>query len=399
MSSLNSLLTFSRASSAAFISSVDGTLVEVASTVPRFDPALGLLIENQRTNQIRNPRAAGLVPGVPGTGPTFWNVTRTGTELLIDRVGTTTINGITGAVFRIRVPSPLVSQSNFLGRADANFAASLGQVWTSSAYVALLSGTIPPGSNAGATVIERDSGGVFLQQSTAPGALPTATLTRSVHTRTMSQANVAFVQQDYLIAFPVGSTFDIELFLGAPQLEQGGFASSPILPPVGSPASTTRLADVVSAPLATLGIAPSGACTLVGTFVVPQLAPTGANLNILQIDDGTSTNRFVIRNEAATSNVICYRVIAGSGGTGITAGTITAGVPFRVAMSVDGAGTLAVSLNGQAVVTRTGGPTSGLTFLRVGGNEGNTERLSGYIQRLVCIPAAVDAAALPGFVP
>lgn len=60
-----------------------GTLVQVPADTPRFDydPATlacrGLLLEETRTNSVRNPRAEGATPGVVGAGgvlPTNWAV-------------------------------------------------------------------------------------------------------------------------------------------------------------------------------------------------------------------------------------------------------------------------------------------------------------------------------------
>ena len=70
--------------SAGWSFNATGTLAQVAADVPRFDynPATlacrGLLLEEARTNGIRNPRAEGATPGTPGTMPQMRATSSTG---------------------------------------------------------------------------------------------------------------------------------------------------------------------------------------------------------------------------------------------------------------------------------------------------------------------------------
>ena len=135
--------------------------------------------------------------------------------------------------------------------------------------------------------------------------------------------------------------------VSVPQLELGSFASSPILPPAGSPQATTRGADLVSAILTTLGIRPTGACTLLLTGMLPQAAPAGAAQSLAQLDSGSDASAIVFDNAAGGSTL---RV------AGQTLGTMTAGTPFRIAASIDGAGRVAQP--GRRRISGHGRPTA-----------------------------------------
>ncbi|MFM6192892.1 MAG: hypothetical protein ACKPFF_10615, partial [Planktothrix sp.] len=75
--SLDPRITFTRASSGTYFDS-NGVMQLASANTPRFDhnpntkESLGLLIEEQRTNSIRNNTMQGAVAGTPGTLPTNW---------------------------------------------------------------------------------------------------------------------------------------------------------------------------------------------------------------------------------------------------------------------------------------------------------------------------------------
>jgi hypothetical protein len=174
------------------------------------------------------------------------------------------------------------------------------------------------------------------------------------------------------------------------QLEVGGFATSYVEVSSGA---ATRGADTVTASLSSLGIAANGACTVLSSCILPQLAATsGADHRILHIDDGTGNNGYQIRNFSG-SNLNGQRVTGGVT-TGGLIGNLTANVLFRVGMTIDGAGRVAFSLNGATPLIVTGGPTTGLTSLRVGINFNSTFFLWGEIERFRVLPYSVSDAEL-----
>ncbi len=175
------------------------------------------------------------------------------------------------------------------------------------------------------------------------------------------------------------------------QLETGFYASSYILTLVGP---ATRLADNLSWPLSALGIPSTGACTVWGELTLPQTA-ANANQFLIEVDDGTDSNRLHFFNTTGSTNFLGARILGGGGAvnTGFFPLTVNASTPF--AFTVDGSGRLSLSVNGSAISAVTGGPSSGLTTLRVGNSAGGTREPYGYFRRLNFLPAVLPDAALP----
>lgn len=390
---LSPYFTFSRAASGALIRSTDTVLSEFSNNIPRFDPTLGLLIEGQRTNGNRNPRGEGAATGTPGTTPTHWGIATSGSGLSRQVVGTGVENGRPYVDLRFFGTANATNGYIISFETVTGVAAASGNTFTASAFVSLIAGALPLGAAADAfavSVHEFDSGSVFLRSTDANTPL-TATPTRYRQTITTG-VNCAFVRQLVFVRFNNGQVCDYTLRVSLPQIELAPFASSPILPPVGTPGTTTRLADSLSTPLSSLGIAANGACTIVGTCTLPQLALGAAQIAV-EINDGTTANRIGVRNTAGTSTLVLYRITAGAYAEAPSPLTIPLNVPIRFAMSLDGAGRGAVSFNGSAVQSFTGGPTV-LTTFRVGGTVGATATLNGYISRLEYLPYPVSDAML-----
>lgn len=174
------------------------------------------------------------------------------------------------------------------------------------------------------------------------------------------------------------------------QLEQGAFASTYI----HATAASTRGADLVTATPASLGIGGNGACTVLWSGVLPQAAPSGSNQILFTIDDGGTNNRISIINSAGGASVVPVRYAAGAYADAGTIGSLVAGAAFAVGWSANGAGGVASSLNGAAVGTLTGAPSSGLTTFRVGTNAAGVGNLFGDTYYLDIIPRAVSDATL-----
>lgn len=178
------------------------------------------------------------------------------------------------------------------------------------------------------------------------------------------------------------------------QLEVGGFATSYVEVSSGA---ATRGTDFVTASLSNLGISANGACTILWSGVLPFLVPVvGAGLRLLQIDDGTANNVYLITHFTGTS-LNGQRITAGVAVGGVI-GTITAGVPFKIGMSVDGAGRAAFSLNGAAPFAVTGGATSGFTTFRLGLNNIATTPMFGETGYLRILPNFVSDGDLQSLV-
>jgi hypothetical protein len=377
------------------------TFVPFAADVPSFVlPTRGLLIEGQRTNSVRNPRAEGAVAGTPGTAPTHWAVSSTSNGLTRTIVSQETIGGV--LYTRVQYAGTATAGGQILPLFDGPnvVAATPDQVWTQSAFVALtVNGGVVPAVKMATRETQADGVTNNTSDNAAPD-LPLTTVPARYTRTTTTAAGTAFVQPGLRIQLTNGSAYDFVLTIGFPQLELGPFASTPILPPVGAPAAALRGGDRVSELLANRGISPSGAGTVLwrGSFAATAI---GNSQTIAALDDG-SNNRYELRL-TGTGIPEIIRVTAAVveqqnfGGAAVTPGAI-----LRAGMCINGNGRLTgvySGYNGGAARAVTGGPTAGLTTFRLGASQTSWGReIWGTTDRLQVLPRVVSDAELAALV-
>lgn len=239
-------VTFTRASTATYFDSA-GVLQSAAIDVPRldYDPATllprGFLVEEQRTNSIRNNTMQGAVAGTPGTLPTNWSVDAAA-GLTTNVIGTGTSGGIT--YIDVQITGTATSTTYILvPEQSTQIAGANGQTWTMSAWWSVVGGTLTNVTAYFFDVREVDSGGVQLTSGQIIVAAPTATFTRITATRTLNQATTAFAQPRFRFTVTNGAAVDFTLRIGLPQLELGAFATS-VIPTTTT--ALTRSADVAA---------------------------------------------------------------------------------------------------------------------------------------------------------
>lgn len=357
---------------------------EAGANVARFAGSPGrLLVEGQRSNEIANPRAEfAVAPSFPQTTlPSSWTAIG-GTGLTVQAVAAGTASGLRYVDIRF-VGTPSGTNVDIAFNGTAASGPSSGIV-TLSVLAALVGGAL---TNIGGVSL-------LLQGQSGSGTVAlSGSLLRYAYSATLTGQRSPRLR----LTLTAGLAVDATIRLAAPQYETGPFASTPILPVTGSPQAATRGADLVSAALESLGIGPGGACTLLWSGVLPQAAPSGTPQVILQIDDGTAANGFVLLNEGGGTQVVARRILAGAASDAVL-GAMTAGAALRLGMAVDGAGRLAASLNGGAAVAVTGGPTGGLLTLRLGSGAAGDRAMFGETTTLRCQVGAVADSALPGLV-
>jgi hypothetical protein len=351
-------------------------------------PDRWLEIEGQRRNDIRNPRCEGAVAGTPGTAPTNWAMFPTG-GVVFNIVGSGTEAGI--PYVDIRLSGTSTTGLGVLIRADQTYpTAAQNEVWTHSAFVRLVGGSLAGITNLTMFVTEWTAANVFVTQgSTSFTAITGGALSggRISHTRTLTGATTGRAGTQIAWTPQISVAIDATFRIGAPQLELGAFASTPILPPAGAPAVSTRGADLVTAPLASLGIAAGGPATVLVHALMPvAFGTSGVEHTLVQMDDGTENNRFTLLNYSGT-NVGVRRVLSAAASSA-SLGNMTPGTAFRAGFTISG-GRMAGSLNGAAVVAVTGGPTAGLTTIRIGANVTGGLALFGSMGLLRLLPTAL----------
>jgi len=167
---LDSRITFTRASSGTYFDST-GTLQTATTDVPRFDynpstlAARGLLIEEARTNSIRNNTGAG---GSAGVLPTNWITSFSIDGLTLTIGAPSTESGISYVDLRLNGTTTTGRTNIALVSFEPSnsVAAASGQAWTNSCYTKLSAGSLTNVTSVGIQLSERDSSGNYLTDST-----------------------------------------------------------------------------------------------------------------------------------------------------------------------------------------------------------------------------------------
>lgn len=307
--------------------------------------AQGLLIESLRTNSVRNPRAEGSTVGTPGVMPANWSVAAA-TGMASQVVATGVEQGIPYIDLRL-FGTPSTSASLVSTEAAGGITATVGQVWASSMYIRVIAGSI---ANVGPITLDlTETGGATITGATiVPDGTPLAQQRFANVVTTLT--GTTSIAQRLRFGMTTSSPTDFTVRLGAPQLEVGGFSSSPILPVIGTPAAATRSGDAVTMPT-TGWYAPTTPGSFYTEFQINQLTPAGISFGISSISDGTNNNVFRHRITASGSTQVS--------GDLDTASVTEAGLadsPWTVGginkfISAWDSGHYIIALNGQAVVT------------------------------------------------
>jgi len=346
-------ITFTRASNATFFDA-SGVLQTASNDTPRFDhsggSSLGLLIEEARTNSIRNSQAGGSTNGVIGSGgvlPTNWGSSLAG-GLSREIVATGTVNGRAYIDIRISGTATATTGNSLSFETATGVAALQSQIWTTSAEVALVAGTLTNVGNVGFGFTENDAGGALLASGVVASFTPTATLTRYVGTRTLANASTAFYRPNVRFAAQDTVTaIDFTLRIAAPQLEQGAFATSYI--PTTTAAATRAAESAVVTPISfynqsegTLFAEAAGIRTIVNVdnasaeerlflainaSAIPQFFATALNASQASIAIGAATTPVQIVKLAGTAKQDDFQAARdGTLGTADTSAVMPSGI-------------------------------------------------------------------------
>lgn len=390
----------SRASVGSYFDST-GTLQSASINTARYQyntsnlsVAPFLLLEEARTNSIRNNTMVGAVSGVPGTTPTNWQTTGiSGISYAVSGVGTE--NGINYIDIRVSGTSTVNSYAS--STPDILIAAASGQTWTGSYWMKLVSGSFA-NTNANLEIREADASQVFLTNTLTPLSL-TYVLTRYTQTRTLNNASTAFVSLRFVAQVSIGLAVDFTVRIGLPQLELGAYATSPILT---STAALTRSVDVSSSAASTRGADVARVNTITPWFneaegtLYGQAEVTNvqlANRAIIQIARSTSSAQAIYVNISRSADSRRQSGVAAST-------TQIAYAPTGTATNTKGA--IAYKVNdGQgafdgtvSTVTTTVTLPTALTTMYIGNSDGVNTSLNGWIKRVSYFPRRLSSTEL-----
>ena len=386
----NNLITFTRASSGTFTDSA-GVLQTASTNIPRFDhnlvtgESLGLLVEEQRINEVRNNTMGGAVTGTPGTLPTNWGFTGAGLGTLSSSVVATGIsNGIDYIDIRIFGTTSTTSV-NVRFENPANVTTVLNDNWTNSAYVAMIGGSTSNITALGVGLIERTSAGAFLISSTTSIlSLINSTLTRYNHTRTTNQATVAQIEPNIQFAFNSGVAIDITFRIGLPQIEKALFGTS-VIKTTGSTATRNAdVADITGTNFSNWYNATEG--TLYSEYRNHAIGDSA----ILEANDNTANERINIRVNGTDPRFFVND--GGSEQANLNGGTVVANTSYKSAGAYK-VNDFAFCNIGGTVQTDTSGTIPTVNRLFIGRNQPGAY-FNGHIARIVYFNTRLSNANL-----
>jgi hypothetical protein len=320
--------------------------------------------------------------------PTNW-LFATQTGIVREIIGAGTVNGLAYIDIRFSGTAANTGANAIQFEASTQVAALQNQVWTTSASVALVAGTLANTNNHGIGFAERDSGGGAIASGVLTSYVPDGTLTRHTATRTLTGATTAFYSA--VLRFAAANTvdpIDLTLRIAAPQLEQGAFATSYI--PTTTAAATRAAESAVVTPI-------SSFYNQVESTIFSELSATSVAFDstIIAINDSTQ-NEQIDQRLAITSVTMRARVggVNQASMAGVSpvvapvAGTV---YKFVAAYKQDD---FAASMDGATVVTDTSGnmPT-GLSRMVIGSRVASAF-LTGHIRKLAYWPKRLSNTLL-----
>jgi len=360
-----------------------------AANIPRITDK-GLLVEEARTNSIRNNSMQGVTTGVIGSGgalPTNWSnaallgltlaVTGSGTELGMDYIE-----------LRLSGTSSGSGSAQVYFDTTTGITAASGQTWTESAFVRLAAGSWANVSNGGPRleIWELTSGGAYVTEGDSSyfTGIGTTYQRLSYTYALVGGGTVARALPLINLIYGNGVAIDVTFRIAWPQLELGSFVTSPIRT---TSAAATRAADAI-----TVNSFSSWFTAGPGTIYADgsALSTLVATPTVFQIDDGTANNRFNLSIDGAVDNA-SGNIIASAVQQAALARASAANTKIVLAYATNDAEGM---VNGSATspATDTSVTLPAVTAARLGWNTGSF--FSGYIRRAAYFPARLTNAQL-----
>ena len=354
---------------------------------PRFDydPATlaprGLLIEEQRTNSIRNNTMQGAVAGTPGTLPTNWATYFAPTGITRTVVGVGISNGITYVDLRINGTASGAGELSIYPEGASSLLFAAGTVLSQSVWLAIAGGST---SNISSVQLRSISylGGSYLSESNALVAL-TSALTRFALNNYTLAPTADRLTAAYSVNVAAAGAIDITLRIGLPQVEQGAFATSVIPTTTAAATRTADNASMIGANFSNWYRQDEGTMFVEGSVAFPV---SGTNQFLMRANDNTYNNS----NAILVSDGGVLRIATAAGGVfdGL-AGTASAlaNVTFKTAGAYK-TNDLGISSNGGAVSTdATATIPLVMTRMDFGSDHAGFNRVrAGYLRRIAYFP-------------
>jgi hypothetical protein len=289
-------------------------------------------------------------------------------------------------------------QNIYIGPSNSG-SVSVGQKWTGSSYLRLVSGTLS-GLSFFRYTFNEYNGGTYLTQGlnnlSISGITNATQLSafRTSYTYTVANSSTNNMSFFYTLIAPAG-TLNFTIRFGALQMELGAYATSPILT---SGSAATRVYDSLSMSSAYTGSSLNSSAP--GTIVSATLfdpVPSATNLGhvLWKLTDVAGNNLIQLYNQIGQQNAY---VTASSAGVGILNGTlgnktITNGLSFKHAISWTTGGVFTDAASGSLGSSSTQTLPTGFNTLYLG-STGNSNQIAGWLQRWAYYPVALSNTEL-----
>jgi len=402
--SLDNRITFTRAGNTATCVNSSGNVAIVNENLPRFDydpttlVCKGLLIEEARTNSIRNNTMQGTVAGTPGTMPTNWTASTSASGITREIVGTGTENGINYIDIKISGTPATTATFNVNPEPVGVISASTGQSWTLSSWIKRVAGTSTNITNPAFYFDERN-GSSFVTGGEILVSYLSTTQQRYSATRTLSGgATVTTINVGFRIGLTAGAAVDITLRYGLPQLELGAFSTS-VIPTETT--TVTRNADVATMTGTNFSDWYNASEGAFYCDVTPfKWGSTTTFESAFAASDGTSSNVIAIQGRGGASSRLIPNgrvAIAGVETVALVLSPLAVGntnVKATFSYKVDN---FAGAYKGNAVVTSSSGALPTIDRLMIMSETPTARWLSGHIHKLLYWPQRITNAEVQSF--
>jgi hypothetical protein len=187
----------------------------------------GALIEEARTNSIRNNSMQGAVAGSPGTAPTNWSLPASSNSLSLQIVGIGTEGGIDYIDVRYSGTSSATSATTVDFDTLSQIAASYGQTWTASYFMTLVGGSLTNITQV--RVLLLGTNGAAGVENTTVTFTPTAGAlgaNRRISTRTLTNSTTTNALTRFQFSYNTGTAIDATFRIGWPQAEKNSINST-----------------------------------------------------------------------------------------------------------------------------------------------------------------------------
>jgi hypothetical protein len=385
--------TFSRSSIGTYFDST-GTLQTAASGVPRFDydpvthVAKGILIEESRTNYIKNSQFSGFPSATYTATQNFTNWQLNFPSALTGQSATVTPNSGNGISYLdVRMQgansSGITKYMTFAPILTDSMPVSNGTQTIASAWFGVSSYTSTGGTCQ--AIFENRS------MTSAGGYITSQTITLSSTSPYQKRipaiithgSTAAYAAAWIYIVIPNGATCDITMRLGAPQIEQGTFATSYI---PTTTAAVTRAIDTISIPTGSWFSGATG--TIIGRAEVPSLTQTDFGATLFNFNDNTAANYIWGFMRANGSGQTRGEVVTATASVGSFIGTnnFVINTPSTIGIAYQNSN-FAFSAKGASLATSGAGNIPTVSKLIIGSREiGGSNRFNGNIAMIKYYP-------------